>query len=615
MLPILKIRIAKSVLLALAATVPVLVHSAPPPPMSDPLMSLMLSQPSIDVSSPVVATASFEPPSVRPGEDATYRVTFNALEQSVDWPDKLATPPQLKTKAGAHGQILVFGGASLQPRTTFKYRVRSSEEGQFTIPAFAVTVYGKSVTVPAAQLEITNTPPASGEPSQRLLLELPTTNVFVGQALRVAIVCPVGTSPVSQGMIPLQLTGDGFLVDQSAFRQRLDLRQRAFGAQNPFTPIFETMLIPIRAGQLSVFAQGFFLTRASGTLVINGAGVVNGAWTPYTLLDSDPVELHVRPLPVDGRLAGFTGAIGTFGLEGPELATNRVRVGDPVKLRVRVRGDGNLARLVAPPPPRSREWQVFAATPDAAPPQIAQAQGYATLEFTLIPLTQDARFTPPIPFCYFDPNAVGYTDLTIPSIPVQVLPGTVPADLQAVARADSVLPAPEKEPVLRGLAAAPGMAAASLAPLQLRAWYPLLQLAPAGAFLGLWSWDRRRRFLEQHPDVLRRRRALRALRRELRALQKAARGGNSARFAALAVSALRIASAPHYPAEPRALVGADVLALLSDAERSGRTGELVRRLFLVADAERFSATPLVTDELLALEPEVLDILRQLEERL
>jgi hypothetical protein len=585
------------------------------PAMPDPLMSLMLSQPSIDVSSPVVATASVEPPAIKPGEDATYRVTFNALEESIDWTGQIAAPAQLKLRAGAHGQILVFGGSSLQPRTTYSYHVRSSEPGNFTIPGYVVTVYGKSITVPSTQLEITDAPPPSLQPEQRLLLEVPTTNLFVGQALRVSIVCPVGASPVSQGMLPLQLTGDGFLVDQSAFRQRLDMRLRAPGVNNPLAPTFETMLVPIRAGQVSAFAQGFFITRASGTLVINSAGGVNANWSPYTLLDSEPVQFQVRPLPRDGQLPGFTGAIGTFNLDAAELAISSVRVGDPVKLRVKVRGDGNLARLVAPPPPSSRDWQVFVSPPDGAPPQIAQAQGYVIFEYSLIPLTQNPRLTPAIPFSYFDPKSAAYADLTIPQIPIQVLPGASPADLQAVAKANALLPPAEKEPVLSGLSAVPGVAAGSLAPLQLRAWYPLLQLAPAGAFFGLWSWDRRRRFLEQHPDVLWRRRARRALHRERRALEKAASAGDASRFGILAVSAMRIACAPHYPAEPRALVGGDVLALLPEGDRTGRTGEVVRRFFSITDAERFSCTQPPTSDLLALQPDLESILNQLEERL
>jgi hypothetical protein len=187
--------------------------------------------------------------------------------------------------------------------------------------------------------------------------------------------------------------------------------------------------------------------------------------------------------------------------------------------------------------------------------------------------------------------------------------------LKALAQANAVSPLPEKEPMLSGLAAAPGAAAASLTPLQLRPWYPAVQLAPAGAFLGLWSWDRRRRFLEQHPEVVRRRRARRALHRARRALEKAALAGDTARFAGLGVSALRIACAPHYPAEPRALVGADVLGLLSESERAGHAGEVVRRFFSVTDAERFSVEPLAPGELLPLQPDLEAVLRDLEDRL
>src|SRR5207248_4968482 len=112
-------------------------------------------------------------------------------------------------------------------------------------------------------------------------------------------------------------------------------------------------------------------------------------------------------------------------------------------------------------------------------------------------------------------------------------------------------------------------------------WFPLIQLAPAAAFFGLWRWDRRRRFLEQHPEILLRRRARRALRRERRALRRAVRDRDSKGFAAAAVSAMRIACAPHYPAEARALVGSDVLECLSAADGSDRNREVVRRFFAV----------------------------------
>src|SRR5579859_644946 len=54
------------------------------PAQQDPLMSLMLSQPKIDVESPVTPMAFFDPPIVRPGELVIYRISMNALEESVE---------------------------------------------------------------------------------------------------------------------------------------------------------------------------------------------------------------------------------------------------------------------------------------------------------------------------------------------------------------------------------------------------------------------------------------------------------------------------------------------------------------------------------------------------
>src|SRR5262249_15700500 len=152
------------------------------------------------------------------------------------------------------------------------------------------------------------------------------------------------------------------------------------------TYIYETVLTPLTSGKLSVLAQGFTTgSRFARTVVINGTVTMPTDPAQYTLLESDPVELAVKPLPLEGQLPGFTGAIGLFAVDQPKLATNVVRVGDPVKLSVAVRGGGGFARLVAPPPPTLRDWQVLAATSEGEPAQALQAHGFATFEYTLIP--------------------------------------------------------------------------------------------------------------------------------------------------------------------------------------------------------------------------------------
>ena len=602
------------ILLAVFSASAVSAQSTSAPPVQDPLMSLMLSQPKIDVESPVTPSALFDPPVIKPGEKAIYRISFNALEESIEFPAALPITPRLEVEPGGHGQTLSMVGPKLQPRTSFNFRIRAKEPGQISIPEFKVMVYGQPVTVPATQLEVTTTPPPSVGPPQCLTLEVAQTNLFVGQAANVSILFPGLVGIAMQGQVPVQLIGQGFVSDQSTFRPRFENRAQASGrVANPVF-IYEGIVTPIAAGKLSFFAQSFAATRPNAP-----AGAPAPAPNPnqpvYTLLDSDPLNIQVRPLPRSGRLPGFNGAVGNFAVSQPELSTNVIRVGDPVRLTVKVRGDGNLLRLVPPAPPKPLNWQILPGSAEASAPQIILAQGFTTFSYTLIPLNEKARYTPAIAYSSFDPEQEVYHDLTIPSVPITIKPGLVPADLQAIVQANAANVEPEKEPTLSDLATSPGLVASGLSPVQRRLWFPIAQLLPAGLLVGLWTWDRRRRYFEQHPDELLRRRARRALRRERRSIERAANAGDAPGFVNSVASALRVACAPHYPADPRALVGSDVLSRLPEADRTGPAGTVLRRFFAVFDAARFDTSPTSTNELLALRPEIERIIQTLEDQL
>jgi hypothetical protein len=579
----------------------------------------MVSQPSIDVTSKVEATATFDPPVVHPGEKSTYRVTFNALEDSVRWPDEIVAPPQLALRRSARGQFLQPTVDKLKPQTAINYHVRASAPGSFTIPEFVVQVYGRPVTVPAARLDVVSEPTTAAPPALQLHLELSETNAYAGQPVGVRVLMPAAVSNVVQGLAQMRLNGDGILVDQGVARQSITMT--SYDGRNMPTYIFETVLTPLVVGKLAVSAQGFTAgNRFAGTITIQGQVTIPGGPPQYVLLDSDPVTLNVRPLPRSGSLPGFTGAIGTFALDPPQLSTNQISVGDAVKLAVVFRGEGNLARFVPPPPPVAPDWQVSAAVPGGAPvpnrPGFVLPPGNSvTFAYALVPLTNGTPATPAIPFSYFDPKRAAYVDLTIPSVPITVTPGATATDPQILAEANAVFAADEKKLALSALASTPGRVANSLAPLQQRAWFLVVQLLPVFGFAGLWAWDRRRRYLEKHPGIVLRRRARRALRRERRVLQKAIRAGDSLRYANVAVSAMRVACAPHYPAEPRALVCRDVLDLIGETERAGRVGEVIRRFFAVADASIFSSTGTDGNGLLSLQPELELVLKQLEARL
>ena len=576
-------------------------------------MQLMLTQPPADISSPVQAQAVFDPPVVGLGGKTIYRVTLNALESSLQLARQVPPPPGLKLTPTSRGQIMQPLGNVLRPLTALNFAVQAERPGFYTMPAFVLEVYGKPVLVPAASLEVAAKSDPADEVARQLFLELAGTNVFVGETLKVRVSLPGMVSNGVEGLTQLQFNGDGFLADKTNLRQEI----HTIEIQGRRVPafLFEASVTPIAAGRQTLSVQAFTAgMQFLGPITLQGRVTMPGGTSQPMLLDSDPVTVNVRPLPPEGAARGFTGFIGNVAVDRPRLGTNSVRVGDAVRLFVTFRSDDSLARLVPPPPPRVAGWQIFPPTPAEPPPPGARVTRHSvTFAYTLIPLTEEVRQTPGIPFSSFDPGKAAYVDLAVPPLNITVVADGLPTDWKSASWATETKP--DARPSLSALAELPGKSVASLVPLQLRAWFFLLQLAPALALSGLWLWDQRRRYLECHPELVRRRQARRALRRAKRAIRRAAAIGDAPGFVRRAVAALQVAAAPHFPAEPRALVCGEVLSLFDAGERSGRTGEVIRSLFTRDETACFARETESLPPPFTLQPDLEGILQRMEARL
>lgn len=576
-----------------------LVAQTPPQVPLNAQAQLQVPQPPVDVSSPVTATTSFDPPTARVGEKVFYRAAVDATESSVQWPETIPATAGLKFDPVARGQITRASGNDLRPLTVFLYEVRAAGPGHFVISNFVVDVYGRPQEMPAADLEVLPENAAAGAGPRQLLLnisDVPSAGVFLGQPFRARVLLPATAENEIVALREVQLDGDGFMTDKTAARQTVEMADCNGQSRPAF--IFETTVTPIALGRLKLSAQGFTAGREfTAPISISAPVKISGGPTKYDFLVSDAVDVNVRPLPTEGELPGFTGAIGKFVADPPQLSTNRLRIGQPVQLKAAFHAAGDLTRFVRPDMPRSRDWQIIVKEPPGD-------------GITLIPLTDETRETPAIPFSAFDPASGKYEDLTIPPLPVTVTGESLPVEISVWNEA-----AEKSVPLkLSRLAPAPGRAVTTLELPQSRGWLVGAQLAPVFGFLALWRWDRRRRFLEAHPEIVRRRQARRALRREKRKLQKAAAAGDAAAFARHAADALKTACAPHLPAHPQALVCADVLAQLDAADQNGRAGEIVRQIFAASGAQ-FAVAPQTQADLLALRSDTDAVLQRLEARL
>jgi hypothetical protein len=131
-----------------------------------------------------------------------------------------------------------------------------------------------------------------------------------------------------------------------------------------------------------------------------------------------PVE--VIPLPQEGRPPSFNGAVGLYDIS-VSAAPTRVRVGDPIELKVELFGDGPVSTL---PPP------LLTANPDLVsgfrlPSEALTGDMHgARRRFNVIVRPQRPEITeiPAIEYPYFDPDAERYVIARSAPIPISVAP-------------------------------------------------------------------------------------------------------------------------------------------------------------------------------------------------
>jgi hypothetical protein len=139
---------------------------------------------------------------------------------------------------------------------------------------------------------------------------------------------------------------------------------------------------------------------------------------------SDSIVVVAIDPPVAGRPPDYQGAVGTLTIAA-DLDTARARVGDPLLLRVRIAGVGNVKLL--PRPPLRVPW----ATVVPADERVTVATDHDTVrgakefDWVLTPTRPGMRTLPPVRYWYFDPWTESYQLAEAPPDSVLVAPGTL----------------------------------------------------------------------------------------------------------------------------------------------------------------------------------------------
>lgn len=129
-------------------------------------------------------------------------------------------------------------------------------------------------------------------------------------------------------------------------------------------------------------------------------------------LKSDEIQMVLSPLPTDGRPADFSGAVGDYQFIF-EASPKKVKVGDPVTLKMEINGNGNFNTVIIPKLENTDGFRIYDSQAKTEP-------GRKTFKQVLIPESGKVYQTPKAVFTYFDPNKKEYKTIAQGPIPLEV---------------------------------------------------------------------------------------------------------------------------------------------------------------------------------------------------
>jgi hypothetical protein len=390
--------------------------------------------------------AGFDKKSVAIGESAQLGLTFYGT-QNVPAPDIGNIDGCDVRYLGPSTMMTVING-TVSSSVTHMYKVQPLRMGKFQFGPFSFKYDGNSYKSNTAFLEVSAEKPRP-QPRQEpkaaaigeenildsldlrdrlfLILKLDKTRAYVNEIIPVTIKFYSNNLNISDIQLPAFEQSD---FSKAQFEEPKQYRERMggllFDVLEFKTTIFGTkageykigpasikcnLVVKKRTRQVSPFDDDFMNEPRSP-----GGPYFDEFFTRYERypvdLKSDEVQLTLSALPAEGRPDDFSGAIGDYQFifqAGPK----KVKVGDPVTLKMEINGKGNFNTVIIPKLDNVDGFRIYE-------PQAKTEPGRKTFKQVLIPESDKVYQTPKAVFTYFDPDKKEYKTIAQGPYPLEV---------------------------------------------------------------------------------------------------------------------------------------------------------------------------------------------------
>lgn len=185
---------------------------------------------------------------------------------------------------------------------------------------------------------------------------------------------------------------------------------------------FETALFGILPGKATIGAAKVEYVPSNG--VMDAFDMFFSSSSKPRTVDTDPIDILIKPLPAQGKTANFSGAVGSnFKIES-QVDKTVLAVGETLVLTTTISGVGNMRAIDSLPSlDLGPSFRIYDSTSSLSSKITAGKLG-GTKEFKtiIVPRTSGSFTIPAIVFQYFNPQTNSYETIRSKEIDLRILP-------------------------------------------------------------------------------------------------------------------------------------------------------------------------------------------------
>lgn len=317
-------------------------------------------------------------------------------------------------------------------KRTFSYTIAPTQKGSFTINQASVVIDSKQYKTQSKKVIVTD---AVKKPSDQLtaydiaeeklhlVAEVSKSSPYLNEPITVVYKLYVGGNINVSNFRPLENpTYENFWSQDMPIKKYNFTSGEYKGEAYNVVDLKRVVLYPQKEGELELVPLSLEITADVPT---NRRDFFGGVIYSSTnkVVSAGKRTIKVKPLPVEGKPANFSGAVGDFNFF-VEPSKNILNAGESLQLKLRVKGKGNLKLFQLP------EIKVPAAI-ELYEPEFEEAinttftgmQGEVSNNYTLVPGFKGKYPIPAINFTYFNPSTNRYHTLESEEVLLQILEG------------------------------------------------------------------------------------------------------------------------------------------------------------------------------------------------